>query len=57
MCLFDEEEQNTFHQGGTYAGRGNGDYQGELASALRAITTYLGLFPLTPEVALVRKVD
>ncbi|GHO62883.1 hypothetical protein KSC_017750 [Ktedonobacter sp. SOSP1-52] len=39
---------------GTYAGRGNGDYQGELASALRTITTYLGLFTLTPEVALVR---
>jgi hypothetical protein len=34
---------------GTYAGRGNGDYQGELASALRAITTYLKLFALTPE--------
>jgi hypothetical protein len=39
---------------GTYAGRGNGDYQGELASALRAITAYLKLFTLTPEVALVR---
>ena len=39
---------------GTYAGRGNGDYQGELTSALRAITTYLKLFTLTPEVALVR---
>ncbi|GHO57696.1 hypothetical protein [Ktedonobacter robiniae] len=39
---------------GTYAGRGNGDYQGELALALQAITTYLGLFALTPEVALVR---
>ncbi len=39
---------------GTYAGRGNGDYQGELAWALRAITTYLGLFALTPQVALVR---
>jgi len=39
---------------GTYAGRGNGDYQGELASALRAITTYLGLFALTAQVALVR---
>lgn len=39
---------------GTYAGRGNGDYQGELASALRAITTYLKLFALTPETALVR---
>jgi len=39
---------------GTYAGRGNGDYQGELASALGAITTYLGLFALTAQVALVR---
>jgi hypothetical protein len=39
---------------GTYAGRGNGDYQGELASALRAITSYLRLFAFTPEVALVR---
>ena len=39
---------------GTYAGRGNGDYRGELASALRAISTYLKHFALTPEVALVR---
>jgi len=39
---------------GTYAGRGNGDYRSELASALRSITTYLKLFALTPEVALVR---
>jgi hypothetical protein len=39
---------------GTYAGRGNGDYQGELASALRAIMSYLKLFTLAPEVALVR---
>jgi hypothetical protein len=39
---------------GTYAGRGNGDYRGELASALRAIATYLRHFALTPEVALVR---
>jgi hypothetical protein len=39
---------------GTYAGRGNGDYQSELASALRAITTYLRLFALTAQVALVR---
>jgi hypothetical protein len=36
---------------GTYAGRGNGDYRGELASALRAISTYLKHFGLTPEVA------
>jgi hypothetical protein len=39
---------------GTYGGRGNGDYQRELASALRAITTYLKHFALTPEAALVR---
>src|SRR5689334_23355751 len=39
---------------GTYAGRGNGDYQEELASALRAITTYLRSFALAPGVALVR---
>src|SRR5439155_5767176 len=39
---------------GTYAGRGNGDYRAELASALHAITTYLTHFALTPEVALVR---
>src|SRR5215471_11475106 len=39
---------------GTYAGRGNGDYRSELASALQAITTYLKHFALPPEVALVR---
>jgi hypothetical protein len=39
---------------GTYAGRGNGDYRDELASALQAITTYLKYFALPPEVALVR---
>jgi hypothetical protein len=39
---------------GTYAGRGNGDYQGELASALRAITSYLGFFALPAQIALVR---
>ena len=39
---------------GSYAGRGNGDYQGELASALRAITSSLRLFTLTAQVALVR---
>ncbi|WP_338250765.1 hypothetical protein [Dictyobacter halimunensis] len=39
---------------GTYAGRGNGDYQGELALALQAITTYVKFFALTPEAALVR---
>jgi hypothetical protein len=39
---------------GTYAGRGNRDSQGELALALRAIASYLKLFALPPEVALVR---
>jgi hypothetical protein len=39
---------------GTSGGRGNGDYRGELASALRAITTYLRHFALSPQVALVR---
>ena len=39
---------------GTYAGRGNGDYRDELASALQSITTYLKHFALPPEVALVR---
>jgi hypothetical protein len=39
---------------GTYAGRGNGDYRGELASALRAITAYLKHFAFPPELALVR---
>jgi hypothetical protein len=39
---------------GTYGGRGNGNYQRELASALRAIATYLKHFALTPELALVR---
>ena len=36
---------------GTYAGRGNGDYREELASALQAITTYVKHFALPPEVA------
>ena len=39
---------------GTYAGKGNGDYRDELASALQSITTYLQHFALPPEVALVR---
>ena len=39
---------------GTYAGRGNGDYREELASALQAITTYLKHFALPAGVALVR---
>lgn len=39
---------------GTYAGKGNGDYQGELASALRAITDYLKHFAFPPHMALIR---
>jgi hypothetical protein len=39
---------------GTYAGKGNGDYRGELASALQAITTYLKHFGFPPQMALVR---
>src|SRR6266496_3696496 len=39
---------------GTYSGKGNGDYRGELAAALRAITTYLTHFAFPAEVALVR---
>jgi hypothetical protein len=39
---------------GTYAGKGNGDYRGELASALRAITSYLKHFAFPPQMALVR---
>ncbi len=46
-------QMHTRQRIGTYAGRGNGDYQAELASALRAIATYLGLFALTTHVALV----
>jgi hypothetical protein len=45
---------HTRHWVGTYAGRGNGDYRDELASALRAIATYLRHFALPPQVALVR---
>ena len=40
-------EMHTRQWIGTYAGRGTGDYQGELASALRAITSYLRLFAFT----------
>jgi hypothetical protein len=39
---------------GTYAGKGNGDYRGELACALRAITTYLKQFAFLPQMALLR---
>ena len=36
---------------GTYGNRGNGDYQGELASALQAIKTYLAHFALPTQAA------
>ncbi len=39
---------------GTYAGKGNGDYRDELATALQSITTYVKQCALPPEVALVR---
>src|SRR5437899_10874845 len=39
---------------GTYSGKGNGDYRGELANALQAITIYLEQFTLLPETALIR---
>jgi hypothetical protein len=39
---------------GTYAGKGNGDYRGELASTLQAITTYLKQFACSSEMALAR---
>src|SRR5947209_6172487 len=38
----------------TYSGKGNGDYRGELTSALQAIATYLTHFAFPPEMALVR---
>lgn len=38
---------------GTYAGKGNGDYRGELTSALQAITTYVKQFALASQMALV----
>ncbi len=39
---------------GTYAGKGNGDYRGELASARRPITAYVKHFAFPPEMALIR---
>jgi len=47
-------EMHTRQWVGTYAGKGNGDYRGELASALGAITTYLKHFAFPPQMALVR---
>jgi len=37
-----------------WIGKGNGDYRGELASALQAITTYLKQFAFSSEIALAR---
>jgi hypothetical protein len=39
---------------GTSAGKGNGDYRGELASTLLSIATSLRHFALTPQTALLR---
>lgn len=39
---------------GTYSGKGNGDYRGELTLALHAIATYLQHFAFTPDMAVVR---
>jgi hypothetical protein len=39
---------------GTYAGKGNGDYREELASARHSITSSLKLFAFSSEMALVR---
>ena len=47
-------EMHTHQWVGTYAGKGNGDYRGELAAALRAITAYLQHFAFPKDVALVR---
>ncbi len=47
-------EMHTRQWVGTYAGKGNGDYRGELASARRPITAYLKHFAFLPEMALIR---
>ena len=39
---------------GTYAGKGNGDYRGELGLALQSITAYLKHYAFLPETALIR---
>jgi hypothetical protein len=39
---------------GTYSGKGNGDYRGELTLALHAIASYLQHFACTPDMAVVR---
>jgi len=47
-------EMHTRQWVGTYAGKGNGDYRGELASARRPIIAYLKHFAFPPEMALIR---
>jgi hypothetical protein len=39
---------------GTFGGRGNGDYRGELASALSAVGTYLEAWELPPAAGIIR---
>ncbi len=53
-CARPRAETHTRQWVGTYAGRGNGGYRDELASASHSITAYLKHFALPPEVALVR---
>src|SRR5256885_3383076 len=53
-CAPQRAEMHTRQWVGTYAGKGNGDYRGELASALRAIIAYLKHFAFPPEMALIR---
>jgi hypothetical protein len=47
-------QMHTRQWAGTYSGKGNGDYRGELTLALQAITIYLEYFAFSPEMALVR---
>lgn len=47
-------EMHTHQWVGTSSGKGNGDYRGELTSALQAITSYLRHFAFAPDMALVR---
>ena len=39
---------------GSFGGRGNGDYRGELQSAVQAVTTYLTAWELSTASAIVR---
>jgi hypothetical protein len=39
---------------GTFGGKGNGDYRGELATALQAVETYLAAWDLPPAAGVVR---